>query len=75
LIDMRRVVKLIRPSHIVKKLADEPDNRFPECAETARADFLITGNTALSPAWKATIIPAPRAFVDLWQQQIEGGAP
>jgi predicted nucleic acid-binding protein len=49
LIDMRRVVKSIRPSHIVKKLADEPDNRFPECAETARADFLITGNTALSP--------------------------
>jgi hypothetical protein len=25
--------------------------------------------------WKATIVLAPRAFVDLWQQQIETGQP
>jgi len=27
----------------------EPDNRFLECAEAARAEFLITGNTRHFP--------------------------
>jgi putative PIN family toxin of toxin-antitoxin system len=45
LTDIRRVAKLIEPSHIVKKLTDDPDNRILECANAAQADFLVTGNT------------------------------
>jgi putative PIN family toxin of toxin-antitoxin system len=74
LIDIRRAVKLVRPSHVVKQSPDEADNRFLECAETVRADFLVTGNTRHFPQeWKATIILRPRAFIGLWQRDSEVG--
>ena len=72
----RRVAKLIEPSILINKLRDEPDNRFLECADTARADFLLTGNTRhFPPEWKATIILTPREFVDLWQKQADTRQP
>lgn len=43
----------------------EPDNRFLECAEAARADFLVTGNKRHFPAeWKRTRIVNAREFLD-----------
>lgn len=32
------------PDVVLTTSADEPDNRFYECAHAARADFLVTGN-------------------------------
>ena len=55
---------------MIKELTDDPDNRFLECAEAAQAESSITGNKRHFPdEWKATIIYADRAFVDLWQKQ------
>src|SRR5271165_3466470 len=44
--------------------ADEPDNRFLECAEVAEADYLITRNTADFPThWKKAKIVTPRQLL------------
>ncbi len=46
--------------------SDPDDNIFVECADAARADFLITGNRKHFPAfWKNTKIVTPREFVSL----------
>jgi len=45
---------------------DESDNRFLECAEAARADYLVTGNTKHFPArYKTTAVVTGRHFLDL----------
>jgi len=45
---------------------DPDDNMFLECAGTARADYLITGNQKLFPRfWKKTNIITPREFINL----------
>ncbi len=45
--------------------ADEDDNRFLECAESAQADYLITGNLRHYPgAWGCTQIVNARAFLE-----------
>jgi predicted nucleic acid-binding protein len=60
------------PVRTVEEAKDEDDNRFLECAETAQADFLITGNTRHFPdRWAETIVLTPRAFVDLWRGQVD----
>jgi uncharacterized protein len=72
LIEIKRAAKLVNPLQVIRELTDDPDNRFLECAESAQADFLITGNKRHFPdEWKATIILTPRAFVDLWQKQAQ----
>jgi len=39
---------------------------FLECADQARADYLITGNTRHFPKfWKATKIVTAREFIEL----------
>jgi putative PIN family toxin of toxin-antitoxin system len=54
------------PTHILKISAHEPDNRFYECAEAARADYLITGNTKdFGKDHKTTKIITPRDFIHL----------
>jgi uncharacterized protein len=41
---VRRASVLVKPAHMVSESTDDADNRFLECAETAGADFLVTGN-------------------------------
>mgnify|MGYP005866777187 CR=1 FL=1 len=44
----------------------EPDNRFLECAQAAKAHFLVTGNTRHFPArWPSTRIVNCRQFLTL----------
>lgn len=44
----------------------EPDNRFLECAEAARADFLVTGNKKHFPEnWKGTRVVNARELLNL----------
>jgi uncharacterized protein len=46
--------------------SDPDDNIFLECAETAAADYLVTGNQKHFPRfWKKTKIITSRDFVDL----------
>jgi putative PIN family toxin of toxin-antitoxin system len=57
---------LVAPSRQIEVTSDPDDNIFVECADAARADFLITGNRKHFPAfWKNTKIITPREFVSL----------
>jgi putative PIN family toxin of toxin-antitoxin system len=57
---------LVRPSRRVEAAGDPDDDKFLECAEAARADYLITGNRRHFPAfWRSTKVIASRQFVAL----------
>jgi len=46
--------------------SDPDDNIFIECADAARADYLITGNRRHFPRfWKGTKIITPREFIEI----------
>jgi putative PIN family toxin of toxin-antitoxin system len=46
--------------------SDPDDNIFIECADAARADYLVTGNTRHFPTyWKKTKVITSREFVSL----------
>ena len=56
----------VLPTEILKISGHESDNRFYECAEAAKADYLITGNTKdFGKDHKTTKIVTPRSFIDL----------
>lgn len=45
---------------------DPDDNKFLECADAARADYLVTGNQRHFPKfWKGTKVVSSREFIDL----------
>lgn len=61
---LRRVSVLIRPTVTVSASPDEADNRFLECADVARADFLVTGNKKHFPKrWKTTEVVNSRELL------------
>ena len=56
--------RLVVPARQLQVAADPGDNVFLECADTARADYLITGNVRLFPRyWKRTKIITSREFL------------
>lgn len=56
----------IKPSRAILVTKDADDNKFLECADAARADYLVTGNTRHFPMfWKNTKVITPREFMDL----------
>jgi|SRR5580658_2964289 putative PIN family toxin of toxin-antitoxin system len=57
---------MVEPSHSLAVTADPDDNIFVECADAARADYLITGNRKHFPAfWKSTKIITSREFIGI----------
>ena len=42
--DLRRAATMVHPTQRITNAPDEPDNRFLECAQAARADYLVTGS-------------------------------
>jgi putative PIN family toxin of toxin-antitoxin system len=63
---IRNHTYLVSPSHSVQAASDLDDNIFLECADEARADYLITGNQRHFPRfWKRTKIITSREFVTL----------
>jgi uncharacterized protein len=57
------VVRAARPLGIT---ADPGDDKFLECADAARADYLVTGNTRHFPGfWKRTKVITPRDFMSI----------
>lgn len=65
---IRAASTIITPaSGLPLKLKDRDDAMFLECAEAAKADFLVTGNTKHFPAlWKFTKRVTPAAFLAVW---------
>jgi uncharacterized protein len=54
------------PKKRLEVTRDPDDNIFLECADAARADYLITGNQRHFPRfWKSTKIISPRDFIAL----------
>ncbi len=44
---IRSVAIIVKPQSFLHLLSDDPDNRILECAEEARADFIVTGDKHL----------------------------
>jgi putative PIN family toxin of toxin-antitoxin system len=56
----------VAPTRRLDVAGDPDDNMFLECADAARADYLITGNQKHFPRfWKKTKIVTSREFVSL----------
>ncbi len=63
---LRNRAHLIFPSRRIQAASDPADNIFLECADAARADYLITGNPRhFPPFWKQSKIISPRQFITL----------
>lgn len=55
----------VKPTESVQACQDPDDDIFLECAQAARADYLVTGNLRHFPAsWGNTKIVTPRWFLD-----------
>jgi uncharacterized protein len=59
-------VQIVVPSPLYPVTTDPADNIFVECADAARADYLVTGNQRHFPKfWKNTKIISSREFLDI----------
>ena len=55
---------LVRPARSLRVTPDPDDNLFLECADAARADYLVTGNHRHFPAfWKRTKVITSRELI------------
>jgi uncharacterized protein len=58
--------RVVSPSRLAQVTADPADNMFVECADAARADYLVTGNQRHFPKfWKNTKIISSREFLSV----------
>jgi putative PIN family toxin of toxin-antitoxin system len=56
----------IAPTRRLEVTEDPDDNIFLECADAAKADYLVTGNQRHFPRfWKKTKVITPREFIGL----------
>lgn len=62
---IRKSAHIVRPSRRLTVAHDPSDNRFLECAEAARADYLVTGNKRHFPnAWRQTSVVNARELIE-----------
>lgn len=65
--------RVIAPSHLAQVTSDPADNMFMECADAARADYLVTGNQRHFPKfWKNTKIITASEFLSLIAPHLVG---
>jgi len=63
----------VAPAGRLRVARDPDDNMFVECADAARADYLVTGNIRHFPRyWKRTKIITSREFLSLAAPHILG---
>jgi putative PIN family toxin of toxin-antitoxin system len=56
----------VRPTRSLQVTQDPDDNLFLECADAARADYLVTGNQRHFPRfWKQTKVVTSRELLDI----------
>jgi putative PIN family toxin of toxin-antitoxin system len=70
--DLRAAGEMVRPTQKLSASPHEPDNRFVECAQAARADYLLTGNTKHFPfpEFAGTKIVTPAEFARVVAQEL-----
>jgi putative PIN family toxin of toxin-antitoxin system len=58
--------QLVRAARPLQAAKDPGDNKFLECADAARADYLVTGNQRHFPQfWKKTKVITSREFIGI----------
>ncbi|HUK52534.1 MAG TPA: putative toxin-antitoxin system toxin component, PIN family [Candidatus Binatia bacterium] len=63
---LKNCARVVEPFRTLDVAMDPDDNLFLECAEAARADYLVTGNPRhFPPFWRQTKIISPRTFLTL----------
>jgi uncharacterized protein len=63
---IRNHTRVVSPSRLAQVTSDPADNMFVECADAARADYLVTGNQRHFPKfWKTTKIITSREFLSV----------
>lgn len=63
---VRNRAHVVTPKRSVNIASDPDDNIFLECADAARADYLVTGNQRhFPPYWKSTKLVGARELVSL----------
>jgi len=63
---IKRRIHTVIPVRRLQVTSDPDDNMFLECADAARADYLVTGNTRRFPRfWKKTKVITSREFLSL----------
>ena len=56
----------VKPARALQVTKDPDNNKFLECADAARADYLVTGNARHFPKfWKKTKVITSREFIDI----------
>jgi len=62
---LRSVAQIVQPRRQLNVARDPADNRFLECAEAARADYLVTGNKRHFPnSWRQTLVVNAREIIE-----------
>jgi putative PIN family toxin of toxin-antitoxin system len=63
---IRNHSQLLIPPRLIRVTKDPDDDRFLECADAARADYLVTGNQRHFPKfWKKTKVITSREFISV----------
>jgi len=73
---IRHVGVMVYPSHPVTQVPHEPDNRFLECAQAAKVDYVVTGNKRHFPfpEFVGSKIVTPREFARVVAEELYGQA-
>lgn len=62
---IRKAARIVSPDRELTATHDPADNRFPECAEASKADYLVTGNKRHFPAeWRQTQVVNARELLE-----------
>jgi putative PIN family toxin of toxin-antitoxin system len=70
---LRIASRMFKPAGRLAVASDPDDNMFLECAQAAKAHYLVTGNTDHFPKdWKCTKIVTPRGFINVWKDLYGG---
>jgi putative PIN family toxin of toxin-antitoxin system len=73
---LRAASSMVKPAGHLSVTSDPDDNIFVECAQAAKADYLITGNTDHFPRrWKYTKVITPRMFINIWKDLYGAAGP
>jgi len=70
---LRKRAHFVTPAWTLQMTSDPEDNMFLECADAARADYLVTGNVRHFPRfWKKTKVITSREFLSLVAPHLAG---
>lgn len=67
---IREIARHVTPAVRASACSDPDDNMFLDCAEAARADYLVTGNQRHFPErWRKTRVVGVREFIEILIQE------